>query len=167
MNSIVTERLLLREFKLNDTDFIIKLLNSEGWLRNIGERHVHDPLQAQQFIEQRLKLSYTENGFGFFAVLLKGEDVPMGICGLVKRPGLENIDIGYAFLAEYFGKGYAYEACRAVMGFAKDTLGLKVLDAISISQNAASIRLLEKLEFVFERNILLNEEELMLYRRNL
>ena len=87
------------------------------------------------------------------------------MCGLVKREGLENVDIGYAFLPENFGRGYAYESSLAVVEFAKNKLKLKALDSITMSINKSSIKLLERLEFSFERNILLNNEELMLYRK--
>lgn len=160
-----TERLTLREFTANDTDFIIRLLNTEGWLRNIGNRHVNSKEQAVEFIERRLQPSYTDNGFGFYIVESKSTKECLGMCGLVKRDGLDNVDVGYAFLPEHFGKGYAYESTNRVVQFAKEKVGLKILDAITIAENASSIKLLEKLGFHFERNIVLNEEELMLYRK--
>lgn len=89
------------------------------------------------------------------------------MCGLVKRDGLENVDVGYAFLPEHFGKGYAFESTSRIVRFAKEKVCLKALDAITIAANAPSIKLLEKLGFHFETNILLNEEELMLYRKAL
>lgn len=162
---ITTERLVLREFEATDSEFIIKLLNTDGWLRYIGDRYVRDLKQGVEFIEGRLMPSYTEHGFGFYVVESKSTKECLGMCGLVKRDGLENVDIGYAFLPEHFGKGYAYESSLAVVEFAKDKLKLGSLDSITMSINAPSIKLLERLEFSFEKNILLNNEELMLYRK--
>lgn len=162
---ITTERLVLREFEATDSEFIIKLLNTDGWLRYIGDRYVRDLKQGVEFIEGRLRPSYTEHGFGFYVVESKNTKECLGMCGLVKREGLENVDIGYAFLPENFGRGYAYESSLAVVEFAKNKLKLKALDSITMSINKSSIKLLERLEFSFERNILLNNEELMLYRK--
>ena len=165
MKVIETERLILREFDTTDSEFIIKLLNTEGWLRYIGDRFVKDPKQGVEFIEGRLRPSYSEYGFGFYLVELKSNKEPLGMCGLVKRDGLDNVDIGYAFLPENFGKGYAYESSFAVVEFAKRKLKLKALDSITMSSNEPSIKLLERLGFSFEKNILLKGEELMLYRK--
>lgn len=167
MKVIETERLVLREFTSGDSDFVIQLLNTEGWLRNIGNRHINSTEQAVEFIEGRLRPSYTTNGFGFYLVESKNERTCLGMCGLVKREGLENVDVGYAFLPQHFGKGYAYESSASVVEFAKGKLNMKTLDAITISPNAPSIKLLERLGFHFERNITLNEEKLMLFRKEL
>jgi ribosomal-protein-alanine N-acetyltransferase len=165
MKAINTERLLLREFVKNDAEFIRELLNTEGWLKYIGQRNVSNQPQAIAFIEGRLRPSYIEHGFGFFCVELKERGTPIGMCGLVKREGLENVDLGFAFLPAYFGKGYGIEACESVIHFAKTDMNLKALDAITMSINKSSIGLLERLGFHFERNIILNDEELMLYRK--
>lgn len=162
-----TERLILREFTSTDSHFIIQLLNTEGWLRNIGNRNVTNVAQAVEFIEERLRPSYIQNGFGFYVVESKDSKTALGMCGLVRRDGLENVDVGYAFLPEHFGKGYAFESTSRIVQFAKEKVGLKALDAITIAANAPSIKLLERLGFHFETNILLNEEELMLYRKAL
>jgi ribosomal-protein-alanine N-acetyltransferase len=165
MRTIQTERLTLREFKREDAVFIKDLLNTEGWLKYIGQRNVNNEKQAIEFIDGRLRPSYTEHGFGFYCVELKATKEKMGMCGLVKREGLENLDLGFAFLPEYFGKGYAFESCQSVLLFAKNELRLKVLNAITLRNNKSSIALLERLRFQFERNVVLNDEELMLFRK--
>jgi [ribosomal protein S5]-alanine N-acetyltransferase len=165
MKMIETERLILREFTAGDSDFVIELLNTGDWLRYIGNRHVNNRIQAKNFIEGRLRQSYIANSFGFYLVESKDNKIPLGMCGLVKREGLENVDLGYAFLPVHYGKGYARESSLAVLEFAEKELQLKVIDAITMSINDTSIKLLERLGFRFERNVVLNEEELMLYRR--
>ncbi|HEY2291546.1 MAG TPA: GNAT family N-acetyltransferase, partial [Thermoanaerobaculia bacterium] len=84
---------------------------------------------------------------------LKGEGVPIGICGLVKRDFLADVDIGFALLPGFWGQGYAYEAASAVMEHAKEALGLKRIVAITNPENHSSIRLLEKLGLKFDRMI--------------
>jgi RimJ/RimL family protein N-acetyltransferase len=167
MNPIETERLILREFTREDSRFILELLNTEGWLKYVGDRNVYNEKQAADFIEERLRPSYTERGFGFFLVESKKDKKPMGMCGLVKREGLENIDLGFAFLPEYFGKGFAFESCMPVIEFAKMDVKADILDAITMPINKNSIALLERLGFNYERNVMLNEEELMLFRKPL
>jgi RimJ/RimL family protein N-acetyltransferase len=167
MRPLETERLVLREFTKEDSGFILELLNTEEWLKYIGDRDVNNEQQGVDFIEGRLRPSYTEHGFGFFLVESKKDRAPMGMCGLVKREGLENIDLGFAFLPEYFGKGFAFESCISVIQFAKTDLKVNMLDAITMSINKNSIALLERLGFHYKRNVVLNEEELMLFRKRL
>lgn len=89
------------------------------------------------------------------------------MAGLVKREGLDNIDLGFAFLPAYFGNGYGFEACQSIIHFAKNDLHIKNLDAVTLAINKRSIGLLERLGFNFVRNVLLNDEELMLFMKGL
>lgn len=165
MRVLQTERLILREFTKEDSAFIYELLNTEDWIKFIGQRNIHNEQIAIEFIEGRLRRGYAEHGFGFLSVQLKSSGEKMGMCGLVKREGLENVDLGFAFLPRYVGKGYAFEASQCVIEFAKTDFQMKALDAITMSINKNSIGLLERLGFHFERNVILDEEELMLFRK--
>src|SRR5688572_16453495 len=140
-----TERLILREFTLDDTEFIIKLLNTEGWLKYIGERNVKNPEQAIKYLQEGPLKSYATNGFGLWMVEQKSDSIPVGMCGLLKRNYLPNPDIGFAFLPEFNGLGYAYEAAAATMNYARDVLKITVIDAITLEENTRSIKLLEKI----------------------
>ena len=119
-----TERLGLREFNLKDTQFIIELLNSPGWLQFIGDRNVKTAGEAASYIKNGPIKSYSENGFGLCMVEIKENKTAIGMCGLIKRDGLENPDIGFAFLPNYMTKGYAFEIACATLSYAKDTLGI-------------------------------------------
>lgn len=160
-----TERLLLREFGISDTSFIIELVNSPGWLAYIGDRNIKTAEQAQTYLLNGPIKSYAQNGFGLWLVALKTELVPIGMCGILKRETLDNPDIGFAFLPEYTGKGYAFESAAATMAFAKDVLQLSTISAITVPENKASINLLEKVglklikPFQFEGK----DEKLLLY----
>src|SRR6187549_3768173 len=101
MKVLETDRLSLREFVLDDAAFLLSLLNSPGWLKFIGDRGVHTIEDARKYIAERLVSSYRTFGFGFYVVTPKDEDIPIGMCGLVKRDTLEDVDIGFAFLPEY------------------------------------------------------------------
>ena len=92
------------------------------------------------------------NGFGLSQVELKDEKIAIGMCGLIKRKDLEKPDIGYAFLPEYWGMGYAVEIAMAVKNYALDTLCLDEILAITMPSNLKSIKVLEKIGLTFKRN---------------
>lgn len=159
MNVIETERLKLREVNETDAAFVLELLNDPDFVRNVADRGVRTLEDSRRFIAERFVESYRRNGFGFWLVEPKGSDAPAGICGLVKRDALPGVDVGYAFLPPFRSKGYAYEAAAAVTAYARDVVGLKRLLAIVNPDNAASIRVLEKLGMRFERMVSLSPGE--------
>lgn len=157
-----TERLHLRYQTLDDAPFILELVNDPAWLQFIGDRGVRTLDDARAYIANGAIKSYERDGFGFYLVERKEDHTLLGMCGLVKREGLEDVDIGFAFLPDYRSKGYAYEAASAVMQFAKETLGLTRVVAITTQDNHSSGRLLEKLGLRFERLIQMpNDTELL------
>ena len=161
---IETERLLIREFDLDDVEFIVALLNSPAWLQYIGDRGVKNIEEAKSYLLNGHMESYRVNGFGLWMVELKDGSVPIGMCGLIKRDVLDDIDIGFAFLPQYIGKGYGYEAAAPTMAYAKKPLGLNRIVAITDPANIHSISLLKKLGMEFEKMVApYNEKELMLF----
>lgn len=146
-----TERLVLRELNEDDTSFIVELLNSEGWLKYIGDRNVKSVEQAREYLVNGPIKSYKDNGYGLSLVELKNEKIPIGLCGIIKRDTLEFPDIGYALLPMYFGQGYAFEIANQVLVYAKNDLKMIELLAITTPDNESSIKLLGKLGFSFQR----------------
>ena len=160
MKQIKTERLTLRQFTPSDAEFIIRLLNEQSFIQNIGDRGVRTIADAEKYLENGPISSYARNGFGLLAVTLTDTDQVIGMCGHIKRPALEDVDIGYAFLPEFWSKGYALESAQAVMSYAKDALGLKRVVAIVDPANARSIHLLEKIGMTFEKMMKLSEDDI-------
>lgn len=148
-----TKRLCLREFDLNDTGFIIELLNTPNWLAYIGDKNVRTTEDAKRYLEDGSINSYKENGYGLWMVQLKESEIPIGMCGLVNRDTLEDIDIGFAFLPEYVRMGYGFEIADATMKYAKHTLNLKKIVGITDAKNVASIKLLNKIGLQFEKTV--------------
>src|SRR6187402_2508828 len=146
-----TKRLQLRQFEIKDAEFIVELVNTPGWLKFIGDRNVKITEDAIRYLQNGPMKSYQENGFGLWSVALKENRKQIGMCGILKRDSLENPDIGFAFLPEFIGKGYAFETALATVNYAKNKLGLKTLSAITIPSNEKSIRLLEKIGFTFTK----------------
>lgn len=164
MEQIETNRLIVRELTPRDSSFIFKLLNQPSWIKYIGDKGVRSIEDAEKYIRNGPISMYTRLGFGLFAVELAASAEPIGICGLIKRDELEDADLGFAFLEHFWGNGYALEAATAVMEFAKG-LGFTKVVAITTLDNEASVKLLEKIDFRFDRVIRLaaGDEALRLY----
>ena len=157
-----TERLILRQFTSVDAGLILALLNEPSFIQNIGDRGVRTLSDAKRYIETGPVASYARNGFGLYLVLLKDSNESIGMCGLIKRDALEDVDVGYAFLPRYWSKGYAIESVRAVLAYAKRTVQLKRVVAIVDPNNQGSIRVLEKAGFAFERLVQLSADDIEL-----
>lgn len=160
-----TERLLLRHFIPDDAAFILRLLNEPAFIQNIGDKGVRTLEQASNYLREGPLKSYQIHGHGLYLVALKESLQPIGMCGLLKRDQLEEVDIGYAFLPEYWSKGFAIESASAVLEFSRNVLGRTKMLAIVSPGNAASIKVLGKLGFVFAKYVQMapNDSEMALY----
>lgn len=165
MPEFITKRLLLCKLTLKDTPFILQLLNDDAWIRYIGDKNVRTLKAAKDYIRNGPKLSYARFGFGLYAVKLRRSKKPIGLCGLLQRDTLEYADIGFAFLPQYTGKGYAFESAAAVLDHAWDKLAMKRVLAITSKDNYHSERLLKRLGFKYGKLIRLTpgSEELKLF----
>ena len=163
-----TDRLRLRWMEERDAGFINQLLNDQDFIRYIGDRGVHNDTDAIAYINDGPIAMYQKEGFGLFLVETKSEETPIGICGILKRPELEDADLGYAFLPFYRGQGYALESVRATLQFAWEEVRLKRIAAIVDRENTRSIHLLEKMAFRLDGEHQPNTESkpLLLYRRS-
>jgi ribosomal-protein-alanine N-acetyltransferase len=153
---IRTERLFLRELDLNDAAFILELLNEAAFLRFIGDKGVRTLDGARDYMRKGPIDSYGRHGFGLYAACLL-DGTPIGICGLVKRDGLTDADVGFAFLSRHCAKGYAAEAASAVLAHARRVLRLPRIVAITSPENRGSIAVLEKIGLKFEGMIRLED----------
>jgi [ribosomal protein S5]-alanine N-acetyltransferase len=138
-----TERLRLRWFDPADAAFMLGLLNEPSWIANIGDRNVRTLDEARAWINDRLIAAYHKQGFGFWAVERRSDGELLGMCGLVKRDTLPEVDVGYAFTPPHWGQGYAREAAAACLRHAHEQIGLRRVLAITVPDNKASARVLE------------------------
>jgi [ribosomal protein S5]-alanine N-acetyltransferase len=156
---LTTPRLTLRHLSLEDAAFMLELLNEKPFLENIGDRGVRNIQDAKAYLAKGAIASYQDFGFGLYAVERKDSAELIGICGLSKRESLDHPDLGFALLQKFCGQGYAQESAEAVMHYARKTLNLRRIEAITKPQNRDSIRLLQKLGFKFEKTIRMPNEK--------
>ncbi len=163
MSILHTPRLVMREPVATDAGFILRLLNDPDWLRYIGDRGVRDQAGALGYIEERLLPGFRQHGFGLWITEPREGGPPLGLCGLLKRPNLADVDMGFAFLPAARGHGFAHEAARCVLDHAASELGLRRVVAITLPDNAASSRLLLRLGMVRQQPVQMDDALLDLY----
>ncbi|WP_298542229.1 GNAT family N-acetyltransferase [uncultured Aquimarina sp.] len=169
MKNFETERLLLNPATIEDAIFYLELLNSPKWLQNIGDRNVKSIEDAERYITEKMTPQLERLGYSNYTVIRKSDKTKLGCCGLYDREGIEGVDIGFAFLPEYEGKGYAYESALKIKEVSITEFGIQKISAITIPENKSSQKLLEKLDFTFIKiiNIPNDDEDLMLYEYNI
>ena len=150
---IKTTRLQLRWMNTKDAHFVKELLNSPGWIKYIGIRNIDSIETAETYLRTKIIPNYEKFGFGFWMIERQLDMVCLGICGLIKREGLEDVDLGYALLPQYEGQGFALEAARASLEYVFNDLDLKRIVAITTQDNHRSISLLNKLGMVYEKMV--------------
>jgi RimJ/RimL family protein N-acetyltransferase len=157
LNVIKCERLDLRELTEQDASFILELLNERGFLRFIGDKGVRTLADARDYIRNGPIDSYRRHGFGLYLATLRASGAPIGICGLVKREALRDVDVGFAFLQDHWSRGYATESASAVLAYGRERLGIERIVAITAPDNHASIAVLEKIGLRLEGYVRLGE----------
>lgn len=158
-NNISTSRLLLHLLTKEDYNFIISIVNSKGWIEFIGDRNIHSKEDALAYIN---KILNSQNLY-YWVVKLKDENIPIGIISFMKRDYLENFDIGFAFLPEYTGWGYAYEATKEILSMAAATQQYNPILATTVPGNVSSIKLLTKLGLHFKKELDADNKKLHIY----
>ncbi|PFB25906.1 GNAT family N-acetyltransferase [Bacillus cereus] len=161
-----TERLVLRWFDIKDAPFILELVNDPAWIQFIGDKRIKNLEDATKYILNGLVDMYNKMGFGLYLVERKEDLTPLGMCGLIKRDSLEDVDIGFAFLEKFRSKGYGFESASAVIDYGVQNLGMKRIVAITTIDNINSGKLLEKVGLQFEKIISDSGEDLKLFGYN-
>ncbi|WP_227394646.1 GNAT family N-acetyltransferase [Jeotgalibacillus aurantiacus] len=145
MKSLLTNRLTIRKLTVEDASFIFTLLNDPSWIEYIGDRNIRTVEDAASYILNGPAAMYDQFGVGLCLVSLKESGIPVGLCGLIKRDYLDDFDLGFAFTQEHQGKGYGFEAAKAVLDYGLDELHLSKIVAFTTMDNHGSSALLKKL----------------------
>ena len=154
---LTTPRLTLRRLSPDDAEFIVELLNDPAFIQFVGDKAVRNADDARRYILEGPVASYERNGFGLWMVELRDSGLAVGMCGLLKRESLADVDIGFAFLPAYRSQGYAFESASAVLDYGRTEFGLRRIVAITDPENAGSLRVLQKIGMRFERMIAVSE----------
>ena len=164
-----TPRLLLRRLVFDDAPFLLSLLNQPSFIANIGDRGVRNVADAHRYLREGPQAMYERHGFGLWYVARKADGAGLGLCGLLKRDNLPDVDVGYAYLPEFWGQGYAVEAAAATLVHGARKFGLTRIIGVVSEGNSGSIRVLEKIGMRFERMYPMHpgEPEVRLYGRTL
>lgn len=147
---IETERLILREMVIDDAPDMLRLHSNHEVQKYTGE----SVLTTMEEIHNKIKektYDYKNHGFGRWITLLKDGMQFVGWAGLAYLPEFDEIDLGYRFLPEYWGAGYATEASHAILAYGFDKLKLRRIIAIAMIENKASIRVMEKVGMQFDK----------------
>lgn len=161
-----TERLFLRPTDIEDAAFVLELMNTPKWLKNVGNRNLQSIQDAENYIKTKMRPQLERLGYSNYSVIRKSDNCILGSCGLYDREGLEGIDIGFAFLPQYENQGYAFESSNKIKEVAIQEFKLTEINAITIKENVGSIKLLTKLGFKFTKIIHLpnDPEDLLFYQ---
>ena len=153
MGILETERLVIRHLNSEDAAFMLKLLNEPDWIKYIGDRGIQTIAEARKYIEDGPMTMYKDEGFGLYLVELKENETPIGICGLIQRDFLKDVDLGFAILSQYWGNGYAFEAAQTTLTYGHDILGFQRIAGFTSLDNEKSANLLLKLGMTEEGTI--------------
>jgi RimJ/RimL family protein N-acetyltransferase len=156
---LLTERLRLRLFSEADAAFVLDLFTQPSFIAGVADRGLRTEADAARYVRERLAPAYAEHGFGFWAVERRADGETIGLCGLIRRDALDDVDVGYALLPQHTGQGYAREAVAATLTHARDALGLDRVVAIVNPDNTASVRLLRTLGLRLESALTMPGED--------
>ena len=163
--------LSIRQFTLDDAQFVLELVNSEGWLRFIGDKHIYDLEAARNYIRNGPLHDYQSNGLGLKVVeydeSTNFSKIPVGVCGLLLRPFLNSPDIGYALLPHYEGRGYIRWAVNITLGQLHSKHTFSEVYALITPGNERSVRVIDKFGFEVEGSRILNGRQTLIYKKML
>jgi len=156
---VETKRLIIRKITIEDAVFILRLVNEPSFASNIGDKGLKNLHDAERFILEGYWTNQECPGHGMFLVELKDEGVSIGGCGLLYRKNLDVTDIGFAFLPEYWNRGFAYEAAEAILKYGRSDLGIAKIVGLTTEDNFGSINLLKKLGMDFEKTVKMFDDD--------
>ncbi len=151
-----SKRLNIRSLSKADHQFMLELLNSKGWIDNIGDRQVKTTIQTEKYISEILK----KDSLQYLVIEKLDTSIPIGILSFMKRDQIEYPDFGFALLPSYHRQGYALEASSSYLHHLFSNHSKLTVAAICKKENTRSIQLLEKIGFTFN-DILVKDKELL------
>jgi [ribosomal protein S5]-alanine N-acetyltransferase len=144
-----TERLIVRRWREVDAEGFFSLVSDAEVMRYIGDGRPWLEMKAtHEWLAQTIA-GYREQAYGRWAVVERATGRVVGSCGYGAPEIPAEIELGYLFARDVWGRGYATEAARACLAYGFDRLGFKEVGAGVAFGHAASCRVLEKIGFVY------------------
>ncbi|MCT3649472.1 GNAT family N-acetyltransferase [Elizabethkingia anophelis] len=145
-----TERLLLRELNSDDAGDFFNLNENPNVIKYTGDKAFQNIDEAREFLENYQ--DYRLNGYGRWAVMSKENNEFVGWCGLKYNSSTDETDVGFRFFEHYWNKGFATESAGACIDYGFKNLNLNTVVGRAMQDNAASVKILEKLGMKYVRD---------------
>lgn len=156
-----TNRLLLREFEISDAESFYELNLNPNVIKYTGNSAFKDIDEAREFLENYS--DYQRSGYGRWAVIDKSTNQFLGWCGLKYDEKLDETDIGFRFFEHFWNQGFATESAKACIDYGFKELNLKTIVGRAMKENLASIKVLEKIGFHYEKDFDFDGNEAVIY----
>lgn len=167
MNNYETDRLILKPAEVQDADFFLELYNMPSFIQYIGDRNLRTKEDAENYITNRFLPQIKKLGFGNYVVIHKELNKKIGAVGIFERDGLDVLDIGFSFLPNYEGKGFAYESASKLKEVVATDFGLTKISAMTSDENIPSQKLIERLGLKFQKYVIFpDDNEKLRYYEN-
>jgi [ribosomal protein S5]-alanine N-acetyltransferase len=154
-----SDRLELKKLRISDAEFILTLLNTASWIKFIGERDVKSKEDAIAYIKKINSNPLTT----YWVIKIKDGLKSIGLITLIQRAYLFHKDLGFALLPAYNGQNYAFESSQLLLQNLKSNSDDTIIQAVTLSNNDLSIKLLNRLGFKFENEIIFQKEILQIF----
>ena len=156
---IETERTILRKFNEDDYQSVFEFGSNIKVHKYTGDDLLKSLDQAKKIIKDIWFSDYKIYGYGRWAVIYKPENKIIGFAGLKYLPELDQTDIGFRFLPQYWGKGIATEVSKEIIKYGFEKLGLEKIIGIAFPENIGSCRVLEKTGLEFYKKDTYSEDD--------
>lgn len=153
---IRTNRLLIRETTVEDVDEFYRLYKEPEMTRYM-EGLFENPEDERRYQKDYIEKVYGLMGFGIWTVVRTEDNLVIGRAGYSIRNGFDDMELGFLIGKEYQGRGYAYEACRAILDYGREVLGFEKVCALVKKENDVSLHLCRKLGFVEDKEVSVEE----------
>ena len=161
---IETERLILREFSVDDAEVMYQLNSDPEVIQYTGDAHFESVADARALLAAYDQ--YEKYNMGRWMAIRKSDQAIIGWCGLKYLKEVDEVDVGYRFFKQFWGLGYATESAKASMEYGFNTLDLKRIVAHAMVENKASERIIQKLGMRFIGHGLDDGHAIVLYEMN-
>ena len=151
LSQFFTDRCEMHIITENDSDLVLSVLNSAGFIKYVGDRQVKTLEAASDYIRDRMLPQYRKYGYGNYCITRKSDQAKMGMVGFFIRSGNDHGDVGFSILPQYEGYGYVYEAATGLIDILSKVFNITTFHAIVMPENDRSVNLIKRLGMSYLR----------------